>query len=499
MDDDFLRGEFGPRKGRDNLFGWTVFILLLIGFAMACWLGSYYIFGHPENARSYSILKKLDKIDPPKRFELTAAPAGEFLNPQKLYDRYSKMNRYELERENKQLLRNYINNYQDTKKLVPYVTGRFNILDSYELKPENMFSPGVVAVAQAAEFPQVLIEHVYTSEAANVPVLQKMLMTGLDIKLERTLDLSAVIHIEKIFDGRLQLTVVPLLYGSYALKQGSGSFSLQPPTDLNVGAGVPIVKSNLLQDAFRTFADFKKSKGSPALAQIAQPAAAASASPASAPEIVRVDPPPAVPETATPAPAASPAIASASPAQRSTASPAPALAMNATPRPSPVARPSPAGTPAAATSPAPVSPEGVPLQPFIVSAPTPGAPPQAAGGSWRVFPPGQMPRGRVVEVPDVTELAERGVGGERLYLRGEFVVTASGENRAVLRSQESLENSRKPGSGAARIIVEFPSGAQPPGEGSSFNRNESRPFQITDVRRGADGQVNVYVREITSE
>ena len=69
---DFDTLSSAPRK--DHLFLWTVLILLLVGFAMACWLGSFYIFGHPENIQSYKILKKLHKLEPPKRFELTAAP-----------------------------------------------------------------------------------------------------------------------------------------------------------------------------------------------------------------------------------------------------------------------------------------------------------------------------------------------------------------------------------------------------------------------------------------
>ena len=93
MSDFYTRGEFDTLSGsapkKDNLFLWTVVILLLIGFAMACWLGSFYIFGHPERAESYKILKKLHKIDPPKRFEITAAPAGEFLTAQKLFERYN--------------------------------------------------------------------------------------------------------------------------------------------------------------------------------------------------------------------------------------------------------------------------------------------------------------------------------------------------------------------------------------------------------------------------
>ena len=47
-----------PRHG-SGLFLWTVFIMLLMGVAFGCWLGSFYIFGHPEEARCYKIMKKL--------------------------------------------------------------------------------------------------------------------------------------------------------------------------------------------------------------------------------------------------------------------------------------------------------------------------------------------------------------------------------------------------------------------------------------------------------
>src|SRR3954469_22880885 len=143
-----------PRtQGKDNLFLWTVFILLLIGLAFACWLGSFYIFGHPEHPKSYALLMKLHKLDPPRRFEVTAAPPGEFLTAQKIFERYSKLTPLELVRENEDLIRNYLKNYRETKKLVPYVTGRYVILDSAEMTSKDMFPTGMVALAQAAEFP----------------------------------------------------------------------------------------------------------------------------------------------------------------------------------------------------------------------------------------------------------------------------------------------------------------------------------------------------------
>src|SRR2546423_13730181 len=71
------------RRKKTNFFGWAVAILLLTGFALAAWLGSFYIFWQPERPQSYKILKKLHKIEPAKRFELTAAPAGEYLTPKR--------------------------------------------------------------------------------------------------------------------------------------------------------------------------------------------------------------------------------------------------------------------------------------------------------------------------------------------------------------------------------------------------------------------------------
>lgn len=483
--------------GRDNLFLWTVFILLLIGVAFACWLGSFYIFGHPEQAKPYKILKKLGKLDAPKRFEVTAAPPGEFLGPQKLFERYSKMTRLELERENAELLRNYIKNYRETKKLVPYATGRYEIISSYELQKSDMFGSGVVALAQASEFPQVLIEHIYTAAPPAIPALRTMLQPGLDVKLERTLDLAAVIHVERTFDGRLQLTVVPLLYGTYALKQGVGTFGLEPPQDLNIEAGVPVVKGKLLQDSLRAYADFRRKRPVQSAQQGEEDAAP------QGPELVRLDsvkPGVPVPESgalpevpvATPIPAGR-----VKPVPGARATP-PMVAFNTTPRPAatPPLAVAPAGTPAAQVRPPAASPQGVPLKPFIASAPAPNMQSSSAG-SWRTYSAGQQPPGRALSPSEVSSLADRGDLGERVYLRGNFVVTASGENRAVLRSQGASGDPTKPGSAAARIIVEYPPSAEPPAEGATFSRDEARGFEVRDVRRGADGQINIYVREIT--
>jgi hypothetical protein len=494
MADDIYGYDDGDEpKGRDNLFLWTVFILLLIGVAFACWLGSFYIFGHPERPGSYRFLKKLGKIEAPRRFEVTAAPQGEFLTAQKLFDRYGRMTRLEIEEENAQLLRSYIKNYRETKKLITYVTGRFLILDAYDLQKTDIFPTGVVALAQAAEFPQVVIEHVYSSSPRYVPALRSLLKTGLEMKIEKTNDLSALIHIERMPDGHMQFTVVPLLYGTYALKKGVGTFSLEPPTELNMDPGLPVIKRQGFEAGLKKFADYRRTHP---LAST-DPTAENSTAPAT-PELVRVDtvkPGSIVQPTGTlPAmPVATPMpIAGSSTPRIAAATPPIAVAMLNTPAPV-----VPRGTPMppAATPPPKVSPTGVPLQPFIEAKRDPNMP--STGGSWRIYPVGKAPPARTVTPVEAGELADRGELGDRIYLRGDFRVTASTDNRAVLRDRAG--GTEPAASTGARIIVEYPAGAIPPAENSVFVRDSTRPFEIRDVRRGADGQVNIYVREIIQQ
>src|SRR5712692_4893060 len=96
-DEPYSHGR--PRR-RTNYFAWTVAILLLTGVAFAVWLGSFYVIGQPERPQSYRILQKLHKVEAPKRFELTAAPAGEFLTAPQLFERYSAMGAAELAKTN---------------------------------------------------------------------------------------------------------------------------------------------------------------------------------------------------------------------------------------------------------------------------------------------------------------------------------------------------------------------------------------------------------------
>jgi hypothetical protein len=119
------------------------------------------------------------------------------------------------------------------------------------------------------------------------------------------------------------------------------------------------------------------------------------------------------------------------------------------------------------------------------------------GGTWKTFPPGKMPLGRLIATSDLKEIADHGTAGERIYLKGQFVVNFSDANRAVMRPRSKLTDSVLHfGAAPTRIIVEFPAGYTPPPQGSVVSRDEARPLEITEVQRQEDGQLNVFAREI---
>jgi hypothetical protein len=533
----------GPRR-RINYFAWTVAILLLTGLALAAWLGSFYVFDQPERPDSYRILQRLHKIELPKRFELTAAPAGEFLNAKQLYDRYVEMGSAELAKTNAELARNYIRNYLRVPGLVPYVIGRYAIMEARELEPNDVFTSGMVALTNSVDHGELLMEHIYPAETATVPLIKQTLSVGLEIKLERTHDLSAVIHAERLGDGRIMITAIPLIYGTYTVTRGPGTFRLEPPLNLNLAAGWPLFKEESRRKAELHYAMYRRSPGAGGQAPVAAGLPPSGTSPPAQNELVRieqakpVETPVEAPLTTakgaakttprpkgvklaknqkpTPAPKSSPAPTQPLIVEKpATPGVAKATAGGSTPAPTPIAAPSPPP----ATPPPPPIVVATPAAPIVALAsppptatpvpvlPAQPAPPDASGnalastaggGTWKTFPPGRMPLGRLIGTSDLNDLADRRTAGERVYLRGQFVVNFSDANRAVLRPRSKLTDTVLHfGAGSStRIIVEFPAGYRPPSQGAVVSRDEARPYEITEVRKREDGQLNVFVREI---
>jgi hypothetical protein len=112
------------------------------------------------------------------------------------------------------------------------------------------------------------------------------------------------------------------------------------------------------------------------------------------------------------------------------------------------------------------------------------------GANWPTYAPGNAPRARMLSLDEARALAGRGEVKERLYLRGEFRVTASSPSRAVLR------DAMRPNDQSPRIVVEYPAGVVAPNEKDRFVRDAVRPYLIKEVRRQPDGVITIYVREI---
>jgi hypothetical protein len=519
MDRDYFRYDepsYGrPRRKKTNVFAWSVTILLLTGFAFAAWLGSFYIFWQPERPQSYRILKKMGKVEPIKRFELTAAPAGEFLTSKQLYDRFIALSPTELAKRNAELARNYIRNFQQVRGLVPYVIGRFNIMEARELTSYDLVTSGMVAVTSAVDHGELLLEHIYPADPQALPLMKQTLVMGLEIKLERTHDLSAVIHAERLPDGRMMITSMPLLYGTYTQTRGPGTFTLEPPLELNLDAGWPLFKETTRRNAETQYASYRE-RVSPNRQNEMASGIAPTPPPPAANELIRVEPaaplegPKVAVVTPPPAPVPPPPTPSkttkADKKKKGTPTPSPPI-MVAQISPTVAASPAPAKSPAAPPAASTTPPVVAALSPAPAAAPsaTPTIAPDdslastAGGGNWKTFPPGKMPVGRLITLTDLRDLADRGLAGERVYLKGQFVVNFTEPNRAVLRPKTGLTDAvlKLAGGGQnLRVIVDFPAGYTPPTRGTTVTRDEARPYEITEVRKQSDGQLNVFVREI---
>jgi len=518
------RGHAGQRRAEeasDGLFGWTVFIFLLIGLVFLCWMGSYYIFARPEKTANYRLLQRLHKLEPPQRFEITAAPRGEFLKPAQLLERYGSMTPGEIRRANEILLRSFVRNYHQNRDLVPYAVGTYRVIGTLPLSSETFCNSGMAALLQAVDQPEVVLEQLFTTTDKNLPGLKHALMPGQEIKLEKPVDLSAVVHIDRLPDNRIRLTTMPLLYGSYGSGQGPASFALEPPNELNIGAGLPVISPSEIEHLSKaTRGNGKSDKNQGHLIRVPEVVAI----PTPEPRIAKAIP---VQSSLTNSPQGinEPVVARAIPVN------APAV-LPAIPIGTPLPTPLPTSTPVVISMPAPAAtPVATPVVKIAAASPSPTVIPNhqtpsqfpsvipgslavtngvtlpapntnnssspTSSGPWPVYAPGQMPRGQLLESSESQNLAGHGIGNERHYLKGRFAVTASGNGRAVLRPEGAIAGVAMGPSSRVRVIVEFPSGTTPPLEGNTISRDNLRPFQITSVKRGDDGQINVYAREVT--
>jgi len=232
---------------RPAYFWWLLANILAACFALISWALCLHIFGNPEIPRNYEILKKLGRLPELKRYTVLDVPNGNALNPTELYGKFFGISEEKREKLNSLLLRNYMRNFEKNL-LLTYIEGEFQVVDLRELEVGDFIYPGFVIRAQAMVRPDdfseaigfpVVIEYLFPSENADAV---DRFSIGDVLEVSKNPNCAAVINVSKAIvedEPALQLTVVPIAYGSYRVGSEQ-SFAIEPPAVLNPAASLPI-------------------------------------------------------------------------------------------------------------------------------------------------------------------------------------------------------------------------------------------------------------------
>jgi serine/threonine protein kinase len=132
-------------------------------------------------------------------------------------------------------------------------------------------------------------------------------------------------------------------------------------------------------------------------------------------------------------------------------------------------------------SPAPSEPTPIPATPIAVTTPAPFI--------ATPIPATPAPTFRTVQASELAALADQGRLSEPLRLAGTFRVSSATSTHAIMRPVEPAL------AGQIRVMVTLSSSASLPVEGASIKLTEASRYSVREVRRGADGQLNVEVEE----
>ncbi|MGI8603612.1 MAG: hypothetical protein ACR2OZ_11525 [Verrucomicrobiales bacterium] len=227
-------GKALSRKQSDPwLFWWTIAIFVLLGLATFSWFFSLYVFRHPENPKNYRLLSRVGKLEPLTKFNEQTVPQGKFLTPKEAYAKFFNYTNDELTAQNGLFKRNYIQNYAEQQPV--YIKGEYRIYKVTELSPRDAFPSGLIVRAKARELPNVSIEFVLPAD--QLPKGRPPY--GDDLILKTNDNFASILHVSRLSEDSLCLTVVPLTYWSYPVSHEE-FISLTPPAKLNLDSRWPV-------------------------------------------------------------------------------------------------------------------------------------------------------------------------------------------------------------------------------------------------------------------
>ncbi len=234
---------------RPAYFWWFLANTLALCFAIVSWAMCLHVFGNPEIPRNYKILKKLGRLPELKRYTVLDVPNGNGLSPGELYGKYFGLEDEKRERLNALLVRNYMRNFEKSL-LLTYVEGDFQVAETKALGRDDFLYPGFAIRAQAMVKPDdfteavgfpVVIEYIFPTADENAVT---RFSSGDILEVSKNPNCAAVVQISKVVvddEPALQLTVIPIAYGSYRVGAAQ-KFAIEPPEELNPSAGLPLWK-----------------------------------------------------------------------------------------------------------------------------------------------------------------------------------------------------------------------------------------------------------------
>lgn len=241
------RAANAVKKADGGIFWWAIGIVVLVALAAFSWIGSIYIFTHPEKPLNYKLLSRIDRLEKISHFTEKDRPAGKSLTPPELYQKFYPFTDGNLDNHNSLLRRNYITNFKNRDEKPYYVRGRFKVVHSRPLGEGDVFPRGLVARAVAVtedgkDYRNVMVEYVLpTASAAPVQGFAPGDLLDIDSRRTKKRLWGAVLNIHRQSEDTLVFTVVPLMYGEHLIDPSTNrTLTALPPARLDMSGGFPI-------------------------------------------------------------------------------------------------------------------------------------------------------------------------------------------------------------------------------------------------------------------
>jgi hypothetical protein len=228
------------RAPSSGLFWWALLIIILSVLVVASWFFSIFVFDRPELPQNYSILKRFGKLEPLKRYEAQAPPRGRFRSTRDIYDKYFRYDEFLLGEVNAIFKRNYIESFKRADTL-SFLRGEFIVVSCRELGPDDAITSGLAVYAHAIDYPNLHIEYILPGKGDDLSPERFLPGTLIVVGPRRSgpADFATLLHVAKVGDTDLRLTVIPLTYRHQFSEKETVVGS--PPDYLNFGAPWPIM------------------------------------------------------------------------------------------------------------------------------------------------------------------------------------------------------------------------------------------------------------------